>query len=87
MEITDVRIYPVKAEGKFKAFASITLEDKLVIRGLRVVEGRNGFFVAMPSRKFKDDYYDVCFPITSKFKDEISKKVMGKYEDLLKDAV
>ncbi|MGM0419833.1 MAG: SpoVG family protein [Bacillota bacterium] len=86
MEITDVRIYPVKGEGKVQAYVSLTLEDQLVIRGMRVVEGKNGLFVAMPSRQWKGEFYDICFPLTSELRDEIHDKVLGKFEKELKNA-
>ena len=51
MNVTDVRVRKVNNEGKMKAIVSMTLDDEFVVHDIRVVEGQNGLFVAMPSRK------------------------------------
>jgi len=52
MEITEVRVSPVeKQNGRLKGFATITLDGVLVVRGIRIVEGEKGLFIAMPNRK------------------------------------
>ena len=53
MEITEVHI-SLKEEDKLKAFANVTFDDVFVIRGLKVIDGSNGLFVCMPSRKMND---------------------------------
>jgi stage V sporulation protein G len=53
MRITEVRV-SLRDDAKLKAFASITLDDCFVIRGLKIIEGKDGTFVAMPSRRRKD---------------------------------
>ena len=81
MHITEVRI-SLRDDAKLKAFASITLDDCFVIRGLKIIKGQTGTFVAMPSRKRKDgDYQDIAHPInnsTRKWREEI---VLEKYRD------
>ncbi|NLW17325.1 MAG: septation regulator SpoVG, partial [Firmicutes bacterium] len=54
MQITDVRIRKINTEGRMKAIVSITLDDEFVIHDVRIVDGNNGLFVAMPSRKTPD---------------------------------
>ena len=51
MEITDVRIRKVSDEGKMKAIVSVTFDDEFVVHDVKIIEGQNGLFVAMPSRK------------------------------------
>jgi len=52
MKITEVRIFPTESkDGKLKAFATMTFDDWFVVRNVKVIQGNNGFFVAMPSRK------------------------------------
>jgi len=52
MEITEVRIFPTESkDGKLKAFATMTFDDWFVVRNVKVIQGNNGLFVAMPSRK------------------------------------
>ena len=54
LNITDVRIKKVDSAGRMKAVASVTLDDALVIHDIKVVEGHNGLFVTMPSKKLQD---------------------------------
>ncbi len=52
MKITEVRIFPTESrDGKLKAFATMTFDDWFVVRNVKVIQGNNGLFVAMPSRK------------------------------------
>ena len=51
MEITDVRIRKVAEEGKRKAIVSITFDEEFVVHDIKIIEGQNGLFIAMPSRK------------------------------------
>ena len=55
MEITEVRIFPKEGlNSKLKAYATITIENVFVVRNIKVIEGKTGLFVAMPSRKMKE---------------------------------
>lgn len=55
MEITEVRIFPKEGlNNKLRAYATITMDDSFVVRNIKVIEGKSGLFVAMPSRKMKD---------------------------------
>jgi stage V sporulation protein G len=55
MRITEVHIKLVRNKGdKLKAFCSMTLDDEFVVRDIKVIEGEDGYFVAMPSRKMSD---------------------------------
>ncbi|NTW05530.1 MAG: transcriptional regulator, partial [Peptococcaceae bacterium] len=54
MIVTDVRVRKILTEGKMKAIVSVTLDDMFVVHDVKVVEGQNGLFVAMPSRKTPD---------------------------------
>jgi stage V sporulation protein G len=64
--VTDVRVRKVLAEGKMKAIVSVTLDDSFVIHDVKVVEGQNGLFVAMPSRKTPDgEFRDIAHPINT----------------------
>lgn len=82
MNITDVRIRKINAEGKMKAIVSVTLDDAFVIHDVKVVEGQNGLFVAMPSRKTPDgEYRDIAHPITPSAREVISVAVLAAYEE------
>ena len=80
MKITEVRV-SLRDDAKLKAFASITLENSFVIRGLKIIEGKTGTFVAMPSRKRKDgEYQDIAHPINNDARDEMERIVLAEYE-------
>ncbi len=81
MEITEIRI-SVRDDNKLKAFASITLDNRFVIRGLKIIEGTKGLFVAMPSRKRPDGtYQDVAHPINNETRDWMEEQIIIKYEE------
>jgi len=86
INITECRIFPTAdfTHGRILCFASITLEDCFVIRGLKIVEGRKGHFVSMPARKERDEYYDICFPLTNEMRAAIQEKVIKEYWSWLK---
>jgi stage V sporulation protein G len=79
MNITEVRVSP-REDGKLKAFASITLDNCFVIRGLKIIEGQGRLFVAMPSRRRPDgSFQDVCHPITNEFRADLEREVLKEY--------
>ena len=81
MEITEVRI-SLRDDAKLKAFASITLDDCFVIRGLKIIKGQQGVFVAMPSRKRKDgEYQDIAHPINNSTRKWRADIVLAKYHE------
>jgi len=83
MEVTGVEVYPVEQE-KLKAYATITFDSAFVVRDLKVIKGKTGFFVAMPSKKGKDGTYrDLAHPINSDMRTMIESKVMAEYEKLV----
>ncbi len=79
MKITEIRV-TLRNDGKLKAFASITLDDCFVVRGLKVIEGNTGMFVAMPSRRRPDGtYQDIAHPINNEMRDALEHQVLGEY--------
>ena len=81
LKITDVRVFLSSRKGPTKAYANLTLDDVFVIRSIKVVEGKNGIFVSMPSRRLRDgEFQDICFPITAEFREEIQNEVINCYE-------
>jgi len=80
VEITEVRI-SLRNEEKLKAFASITLDNCLVVRGLRVINGSNGYFVSMPSKRRRNGMYqDIFHPINNETRKLIEDKVLDAFE-------
>lgn len=87
LKITDIRIRLIpNGESKLKAVASITIDDCFVIHDIKVLEGNQGYFVSMPSRKTPEgEYKDVAHPINTPTREEINKLVLAKYEEELKN--
>ena len=81
MNITDVRIRKIATEGKMKAIVSITFENEFVIHDIKVIEGQNGLFIAMPSRKTPDgEFKDIAHPINSETREKIQRAILDEYE-------
>ncbi len=80
MQISDVRVRKVQGEGKLKAYVTVTFDDCFVVHNIKVIEGRNGTFIAMPSRRTKSgEYKDVAHPITSTFRTDLQRAVLDAY--------
>lgn len=75
----DVTIWPVKDNKNLLAFADVTLNESLAVKGLRVCTGEKGEFIAMPSAKVGGEYKDSAFPITAEFREKIITAVMAEY--------
>ena len=84
MKITDIRMRKVASEGRMKALASITLDDEFVVHDIKVIEGDNGLFIAMPSRKSPDgEYRDIAHPINSDMRYRMQSMVLAEYEKMM----
>jgi len=81
LQITDVRVFPVESQkNMIRAYATVTFEDELVVRDVRVIEGKNGLFLSMPARRKRNgEFQDICFPLTAEFRKTIETAVLGKY--------
>ncbi len=85
MEITEVRIFPV-TDNMLKAYASITFDGCFVVRDIKVIHGRKGVFVAMPSRRQEDGTYkDTAHPLDTDTRAKIQQQVLSAYWDVVKD--
>ncbi|HLR41084.1 MAG TPA: septation regulator SpoVG [Virgibacillus sp.] len=83
MEVTDVRLRRVNTEGRMRAIASITFDQEFVIHDIRVIDGNNGLFVAMPSKRTPDgEFRDIAHPINSKTRAKIQDAVLEEYRRL-----
>lgn len=68
------------AKDKLRAFASVTLDDCLVIHGLKIIEGSGRLFVAMPNRRRPDySFQDIVHPITTEMREELERAVLEAY--------
>ncbi|NLY32485.1 MAG: septation regulator SpoVG [Firmicutes bacterium] len=83
MNITDIRIRRVSSAGRMKAVVSVTFDDQFVVHDIKVVEGNNGYFVAMPSRKGADgEFRDVAHPITTETRNMMQTMILDVYNQL-----
>jgi len=83
MEITGVKVFP-RREQRVKAFAEVTFDNEFVVKNLRIIQGRERVFVAMPSRKRKDgSHEDVAHPITNELRQKIEKVVLDEYNRIM----
>lgn len=82
MKVTNVRVKKIEDKNRLKAVATITLNECFVIHELRLIEGENGMFVAMPSkRNNKGEFRDVCHPINKEFRQVIEETVLQTYNE------
>ncbi|WAH37328.1 septation regulator SpoVG [Alicyclobacillus dauci] len=80
MQITDVRLRRVTTDGRMKAIASITIDSEFVVHDIRIIDGNNGMFVAMPSKKTPDgEFRDIAHPISSATRQKIQDAVLQAY--------
>lgn len=80
MIVTDVRVRRLTQEGKMRAIVSITLNDKFVVHDVRVIEGNNGLFVAMPSKRTPNgEFRDIAHPINVEARQVIQQSVLEAY--------
>ena len=81
MTITDVRIRKIASDGKMKAIVSVTFDNEFVVHDIQVIEGQNGLFIAMPSRKTPDgEFKDIAHPINTDTREKIQASILEAYE-------
>lgn len=80
MQVTEVRIRKVEAEGKLKAYVTVTFDNCFVVHNVKIIEGKTGLFIAMPSRKTANgEYKDVAHPISPEFRNALQDKILAEY--------
>lgn len=85
-QITDVKCTCLEDKDNLKAIASVTFDKSFTVEGVKVMEGSNGSFISMPNYKVSkdgnDEFRDICFPVTSEFRNEFNNAVMNKYDEV-----
>ncbi len=83
MEITEVKVFPINEE-KLKAFVSIVFDQCFMVNDIKIIQGRDGLFISMPSRKKKNgEFKDVAHPLNNETRRMIEDKVLAEYERAL----
>ncbi len=87
MKITDVKVF-IRESNQLKAFVNIVIDDAFIIRNIKVIEGENGIFVAMPSRRVSSgEYRDIAHPINTETRNMIEQIIIEKYKEVLQEAL
>ena len=84
MDITDIRIRKLYQEGRLRALVSITVGGDLAVHDIKVIEGPERLFVAMPSRKEENgSFRDVVHPITSEARTHLEAVILNAYQEVV----
>ena len=80
MNITQVKVFPVNEE-KLKAYVSIVIDGCFLVSDLKIIQGPNGLFISMPSKRKKNgEFKDVAHPLNRETREMLEKHVLGEYE-------
>jgi stage V sporulation protein G len=80
MEITQVKVFPVEEE-RLKAYVSIVLDDCFLVSDLKVIQGPNGVFVSMPSKRKKNgEFKDIAHPLNRETRERMERRILSEYE-------
>ena len=81
MEITEVKIFPVDEE-KLRAFVAIVIDGCFMVNDIKVIRGRSGLFISMPSRRKKNgDFKDIAHPLDSTTRRWLEQRILSSYEE------
>ncbi len=89
MNITDIRVRLVNNSNndKLKAVASITIDDEIVVHDIKVINGKDGYFLSMPNRKTNEgEFKDIVHPIKTEVREALKEKILAEYEKALASA-
>ncbi|MCD6318162.1 septation regulator SpoVG [Candidatus Aerophobetes bacterium] len=80
MRISEVKVRRVEGKDRFKAWVTVTFDDSFRVHGLKVIEGRKGLFVAMPSRRLPNgEFIDTAYPLNQELRETIQREVLEEY--------
>jgi len=86
VRITKVEIRPMRNEGNLKAFCSVVFDDVFIVHSVKVIQGKESLFVAMPSREIKNgEFRDTAHPIDNDFRLKMEQIVIDKYKEVVKE--
>ena len=80
MQVTDIRIKRINTDGKMRAVVSVTFDDAFVVHDIKIIEGQDKLFTAMPSKKTPDnEFKDIAHPINKEMREQLEALILGKY--------
>ena len=83
LNVTDIRVKRISTEGKMKAVASVTFDNSFVVHDIKIIEGQDKLFTAMPSRRTPEGVFkDIAHPINSETRAELERLILDKYAEL-----
>ncbi len=83
MEITEIRVFPVE-EDKLKAFVSVVFDDCFIVSDIKIINGNNGLFLSMPSKKGKNGKFrDIAHPLNSEMRGKMERAIIDEYNNVL----
>ena len=86
MNITQVKVFPV-AEEKLKAYVSIVLDECFLVSDLKVIQGPNGLFISMPSKRKKNgEFKDVAHPLNRETRERMERRILEEYDKVKLEA-
>lgn len=81
MTVTDIRVKKILDKGRLKGVVSVIFDNEFMINDIRIIEGENKLFVAMPNKKLGDgSFKDIVHPLNPKFRDKLEKLILEKYK-------
>ena len=84
MKITRIEIRPMRDEGNLKAFCSVVFDDVFIVHSVKVIQGKDSLFVAMPSQEVKNGQFrDTAHPIDNEFRMSMESLILDKYYSLM----
>ena len=84
MEITDIRVRKISTDGKMKAVVSVTFDNAIVVHDIKIIEGQDKLFIAMPSRRTADgEFKDIAHPINAQMRERIQNAILDRYQAAL----
>lgn len=88
LEITDIRVKKIltdsTAESKMRAVVSVTFDDSFVVHDIKIIEGQDKLFTAMPSRKTQEgEYKDIAHPINRDMRLRLEEAILAEYQKVL----
>ena len=86
MRITDIKVRKLTQENRLRAIMSVTFDNELAVHDIKIIDGGDRLFVAMPSRKNKlGEYKDIVHPINVQAREYLSDELIKEYKKALKE--